>query len=155
MASFYYVPQIRLWLKIKVHAPLLGKVLSAKTVYVENHGSASDAHGICNELKKRGRWEIVQDKANADLILVLSGQKGQSSSGRTATYDSTPAPGMGGAGTWKYGTATSGSADSAHLELVDSNTGESLFSDTGIRPHFIIKELRKHIEEQEKKSKGK
>src|SRR5258707_3326410 len=93
--------------KNKVHAPLPGSVLSAKTVYVENHGSAKDADSAYQELSKWGRWEIVQDRARADLVLILSAQEGQSSSGTTAVYDPTPAPGMGGAGTWKYGTTHS------------------------------------------------
>jgi len=139
----------------KNHSPVYQKVLSAKTVYVENHGSAKDLDRAYDELKKWGRWEILQDKVNADLILVLSGQKGQSSTGQTQTYDPTPAPGMGGAGTWKYGTVTSSSPGSVHLEVVDPKTGESLYADTEVVTKRVIKELRKRIEEQEKEGETK
>lgn len=106
----------------KTRAPLPAKVLSVKSIYVENHGSAKDADRAYDELKKWGRWEIVQDRAKADLVVILPSQEGQYSSGQTQTYDPTPAPGMGGAGTWKYGTTHSASAGSAHLDLLDSKT---------------------------------
>ena len=139
----------------KNHAPLSKKVLSAKTVYIENHGSAKGGDKATQELKKWGRWEIVEDRTKADLVLVLTSQEGESSTGHTQTYDPTPAPGMGGAGTWKYGTTTSSSAGSEHLELVDPKTGTSMYSDTQVSVHKTIAELRKRIEEQEKAEKSK
>jgi hypothetical protein len=139
----------------KTHAPLPAKVLSAKSVYIENHGSAKNADKAYDELKKWGRWEIVQDRAKADLVLMLSAQEGQSSTGQTQTYDPTPAPGMGGAGTWKYGTTHSATGGSTHLELVEAKTGQTLYADTKGTTGRTIKELRKRIEEQEKESKGK
>jgi hypothetical protein len=139
----------------KTRAALPANVLSAKSIYIENHGSAKDADRAYDELKKWGRWEILQDRAKADLVIVLSSQEGEYSSGQTQTYDPTPAPGMGGAGTWKYGTTHSASAGSAHLDLLDSKTGESLYADTGIVTQRVIKELRKRIEEQEKGSQAK
>jgi hypothetical protein len=57
---------------------------------------------------------------------------------------------MGGAGTWKYGTTHSESEGSAHLEVLDPKSGESLYADTQVRSRFIIKELRRRIEDQEK-----
>jgi hypothetical protein len=142
-------------LATKTRAPLPAKVLSAKSIYIENHASARDTDTVHEELKKWGRWEIVQDRAKADLVLVLSAQEGQSSSGTTAVYDPTPAPGMGGAGTWKYGTTHSASGGSTHLELVEAKTGQTLYADTWGTIRRTIKELRKRIEEQEKESKTK
>jgi hypothetical protein len=134
----------------KEHAPLPQKILAAKTMYIENHASAKDADRAYDEFKKWGRWQIVEDRAKADLVLVLSAQEGQSSSGTTATYDPTPAPSMGGAGTWKYGTTHSESDGSAHLELVEEKTGQTLYADTKGTMRRTIRELRKRIEEQEK-----
>jgi hypothetical protein len=44
---------------------------------------------------------------------------------------------------------------SAHLELLDSKTGESLYANMGVVTSRVIKELRKRIEEAEKVSKTK
>jgi hypothetical protein len=62
---------------------------------------------------------------------------------------------MGGAGTWKHGTTQSTGASSEHLELIEAQTGQSLYSDTVGKMHKAITELRKRIEEQEKSSKAK
>jgi len=49
------------------------KILSAKTVYFDNRTGA-DAVGAAAlaQLKKWGRFQIVQDKKSADLVLLLS-----------------------------------------------------------------------------------
>src|SRR5919109_2677599 len=130
----------------KTSAPLSPKILAAKTVYIENHGSAKLKDKAYDELKKWGRWAIVEDRAKANLVLVLSDKEGQTSTGQTQTYDPTPAPGMGGAGTWKYGTETSDSPGSTHLELAEDKTGETLYADTKRTARGIFKELRKRIE---------
>lgn len=80
------------------HAPLPDRVLTAKVVYIENHGPAEVADRAYDELKQWGRFELVSDRSKADLVLAFSVDEGRSSSGRTAVYDPTPAPGMGGAG---------------------------------------------------------
>ena len=139
----------------KTHAPLSPKILTAKTVYVENHGKAKLADRVYDEMKKWGHWEIALDRAKADLILVFSDQEGQSSSGTTAVYDPTPAPGMGGAGTWKYGTTHSATGGSTHLEVVERETRQTLYADTERAPSGITRELKKRIEEESKASSSK
>jgi hypothetical protein len=130
----------------KEQAPLSTTVLAAKTAYIENHGSAKLKDRSYDELKKWGRWQIVEDRTKADIVIVLSSQAEQSSTGQTRTYDPKT-------GDWKYGTETSTSAGSVHLELLDSKTGESLFADTRDNAHIVIALLRKRIEKQEKASK--
>jgi hypothetical protein len=139
----------------KSHAPLSPNILTAKTVYLENHGSAKIADKIYDESKKWGRWEIVEDRSKADLFMVLSSEKGKSSSGTTQTHDPNMKTGTMTTGGWKYGTTNSVTPGSVHLELVDSKTGESLYADTGRAPNGVIRELRKRIEEREKPSKDK
>jgi hypothetical protein len=134
-------------------APLSAQVIAAKTAYVENHGSARLKDRCYNELKKWGRWQIVEDRTKADLVIVLSSQEAQSSTGRTQTYDPSMKTGTMTTGGWKYGTATSETSGSVHLELLDPKTGESLFADTRNNAHIVIVQLRKRIEKQEKTPK--
>jgi len=137
------------------HAPLPAKVLSAKSVYIENHGVARVADQAYEELTKWGRWEIVQDRVKADLVLVLSAEKAQSTTGQTQTYDPNAKTGTMTTGGWKYGTTTSTAPGSVHLEIVESKTGETLYADTERATRGTITELRKRIEEQEKVSSAK
>jgi hypothetical protein len=60
----------------KEHAPLPSQVLAAKTVYVENHGSASVKDATYGDLKKWGRREIIEDRIKADLVIVLRRRRG-------------------------------------------------------------------------------
>jgi len=62
-------------------------------------------------------------------------------------------PNTSGWGGWKYGTETSTTEGSVHLELLDSKTGESLFADTRRNVHIVIALLRKRSEKQEKTPK--
>jgi hypothetical protein len=140
----------------KTHAPLPPKILAAKTVYVENHGSAKLADKAYTELKQWGRFEIVTDRIQADIVLLLSLDEGQTSSGKTQTYDPKANGGYGG---WKYGRIDESSSGSIHIEVLDAKTGETLYSDTKqmnsftSATHGAIKDLRQRIEEQEKASK--
>src|SRR5215469_9091985 len=137
----------------KEHAPISATVITAKTAYVENHGSSKLKDRSYDELKKWGRWQIVEDRTKADLVIALSSQEEQSSTGRTQTYDPSMKTGTMTTGGWKYGTETSTTSGSVHLELLDPKTGESLFADTRDNVHIVIVLLRKRIEKQEKASK--
>lgn len=142
----------------KTHAPLPEKVLTAKTVCIENHGSAKVADEAYDELKKWGRYEIVTDRSKADLILVLSVDEGSTTSGTTSVYH--PPDDKNWGGTWSHGTTHSSSPSYTHMTLFDSKTNEGLYTDTkraGLRSATRegLKELRQRIEEQEKESKAK
>ena len=55
-------------------AMLLGKVLTARTIYVENRTSNSEIQNrVYLELAKWGRFQIVDSPKKADLVLRLSG----------------------------------------------------------------------------------
>jgi len=120
----------------KEHAPLNPKIIAAKTVYIENHGSARLKDKAYDELKKWGRWTIVEERAKADLVIVLSSEEGQSSTGQTQTYDPNMETGTMTTGGWKYGTEDSESSGSAHLELLDSRTENPSMRIRGVRHEF-------------------
>lgn len=59
--------------KSKDHLPLSPQVLSARTVYIDNQsGQANLGDRAFQELKKWGRWQVVTDRKQADLILLLT-----------------------------------------------------------------------------------
>lgn len=55
-------------------APIPRALLAAKTAYMVNEG-ASQKHfdGLANELKKWGRWTLVDDQSAADITITLRG----------------------------------------------------------------------------------
>lgn len=58
------------------HAPLPQKIKTARTVFLSVQTDVADTHldALYSEIKKWGRWEIVDDPAKADLILLMSMQ---------------------------------------------------------------------------------
>ncbi len=59
------------------HIPLAPQVLSAKTVYIDNHtGDQKVADQAYQELQKWGRFEVVSDVTKADLVLYF-GNRGE------------------------------------------------------------------------------
>ena len=70
------------------------RILSAKTVYLENQtGSDSAGNGALAQLKKWGKFQIVPDRKQADLVFLLSadpynGGKLIMSGGQTGSIDS-------------------------------------------------------------------
>ena len=129
------------------NAPLPERIVTAKTVYIENHGSAKLADLAYEELQKWGRFQMVDSAEKADIVLVLSEIQGQSTTGRTATYDPSANGGYGG---WTHGHVHAHSSEYSHLEIHDGKSGETLYADTQVKIGKTIQELRKRIEEQEK-----
>ena len=133
------------------------KILSSKTVYFEDR-TGVDAVGAAAlaELKKWGRFQIVQDKKLADLIFLLSadpynggyiifasGQTGTVDSGGHVQEDRVPnfnrqAP-----------------VRDAYLTVIDPKTGQNLWSDShlwgGLLTGFdsvgarLVKKLEKQV----------
>jgi hypothetical protein len=106
-------------------------ILAAKTVFFEDRtGAPPVAKAALEELRKWGRFQIVVDKSQADLILVLSASppKGDHilySGGQTGTIDSgqmheDPVP--------QY--LSSAPARAAYLTLFDAKSGRSLWTDS-------------------------
>lgn len=56
-------------------AALPAKILNAKTVFVENHSALDEDRArseFFDEVNKWNRWEIVSNRTDADLIVVLT-----------------------------------------------------------------------------------
>jgi hypothetical protein len=109
------------------HSP---RILSAKSVYLNNR-TGSDAVGTnaLGQLKKWGKFRIVADPKQADLIFLLSADpyKGGNiifASGQTGTIDDghvaeDPIPNYNKQSPTRY----------AYLTVIDRNTGDNLWSD--------------------------
>lgn len=138
------------------HAPLPAKVLTAKSVYIENNsGHADIADKTFTQLKAWGRYQIVDDKKKADLVLVLTTSTSQTDTTRAAwvnTYNSKT-------GAWTNGTVntpTTENVDYTRLTVVDPGSGDIMWADQMewsrrySATEELVKELRGRIEEQEK-----
>jgi hypothetical protein len=110
------------------------KILSAKTVFWDDQtGNAAVSGAALAELKKWGRFQIVQDQSQADLILLLSADPfhGGSiilASGQTGSIDANgnvqPDPGP------NHNKATP--ARDAYLTVIVPKTNEVLWSDSHV-----------------------
>jgi len=143
------------------HAPLPSKVMTAKTVYIDNRtGYERFSDRAYDELQKWGRFRVVDSARDADLVFLLSAtvyEGGYVSSGSSQQHGRVD----------DYGNVDiSGSSESSsypvrvgvtHLYVIDPGSGENLWSDTkrwgnlftGFRSatRSLIKELRERIEE--------
>lgn len=141
------------------HAPLPQKVINAKTVYIDNRsGYANIADKAYDELQKWGRFRIIGDVKDADLVLLFSASSYHGGYTSTATVFSNTNEYSG--NTQTTGTVTSNTApqiiSETHLTLIDPKTGESIWSDSREWGRFrsatrgLLKDLRKRMTEQEK-----
>lgn len=145
------------------HAPLPAKVLAARAVYLDNRtGYEKFADRAYDELEKWGRFRVVDNVKDADLVLLLSASVyhgGYVTSGTSQQHGTVDDYGN----VDLYGTSQSTSVrvrvGYTHLYVIDPKTGESLWSDTkrwgnlltGFRSatRGLVKELRERIEESE------
>jgi hypothetical protein len=113
--------------KQMAHSP---SILNAKTFYFENQtGSDSVGKSALDELKKWGKYKLVSDKKDADLIFLLSADPYRGgelllASGQTGTIqdghlheDTVP----------NY--TKSSPTREVYLTVIDSTTGANLWSD--------------------------
>jgi len=62
------------------YAPLPVQIVSAKTVYLINEtGKAKFGDAVYKQIKTWNRWQIITDKAQADLVLVVTDRGGMKS----------------------------------------------------------------------------
>jgi hypothetical protein len=62
------------------YAPLPDQIVNAKAVFLVNEtGKAKFGDAIYKQVKTWNRWQVVTDKAQADLILVATNKGGMSS----------------------------------------------------------------------------
>ena len=117
----------------QIHPPpkISPKIHAAKTVFFDDQtGVPAVGKDALAQLKKWGRFQIVTDKSQADLILLLSASPPKGghviySGGQTGTIDSgqiheDPVPNY----------LSSGPARAAYLTVVDAKTGKSLWTDS-------------------------
>src|SRR5713226_10235517 len=139
------------------HSTLAPRIVSAKSVYFDDQsGVAAVGDKTLHQLKRWGRFQVVQDRKRADLIILLSAQQYNGgylivSGGQTGTIqdghiemDRVP----------KYNKPVT--ARYAYLTVIDPTTGESLWSDShpwgGLLTGFnsagerLINRLKKEIE---------
>jgi hypothetical protein len=72
------------------YAPLPDQIVKAKTVFLTNEtGKARFGDAVYKQIKTWNRWQVVTDKTQADIVLVLSDKGGASSMNPSyyLTYD--------------------------------------------------------------------
>jgi hypothetical protein len=132
-----FIPNIR---ASEHHAPLPDKVLSAKTVYIDNRTGFEEAADHCYDaLKKWGRYTITGDKSKSDLVFLLEGN--HETRGAYVPHDS--------------GVVTTIRRSATSLSVIDPSNGDVLWSDTQYAPRgskagSLVAELRKRVEASEK-----
>jgi hypothetical protein len=133
------------------HLPLPPQVMGAKTVYIDNQSGEARIGDRCyTQLEKWGRFKIVQDRKQADLILLLSAHeytRGYVTSGgdSVSTVSTTGSINAATIGDQTTGTVnTTGSVNTTsnprytrpvtvgytYLTVVDPKTGEGLWNDS-------------------------
>lgn len=146
--------------KDKNHLPLSPVVVSAKTVYIDDQsGMAKLGDRAHEQLNKWGRLHVIQDRNQADLILLLSAH--EYSGGYVTTGGGTAGrvDESGNINTTNNPTYTTPvSVGYTYVTLIDPKTGDSLWSDskrwgnlyTGFHSATkgLIDELMKRINEQ-------
>lgn len=140
------------------HADLSTRILSAKTIYFDDRsGAPASGKKALEQLKKWGRYQIVQDRKQADLVFLFSADPYKGgyiiiSGGQTATVQDDgrievdPIP--------TYNKLSP--VRDAYLTVIDPRTGESLWSDShvwgGLLTGFdtagerLVNKLKKQVE---------
>lgn len=120
--------------------PLPAQVMSAHTVFLDNRASAKIGDAVYTELRKWGRFALVDSAGKADLILLVTTQQ-------YIDEDSASVAG-------KIIDSTS-TENSLHISFLDPKNNNPIWSDT--RPYAttigaarLIKSLRARMREQEK-----
>ena len=147
----------------ETHAPLPSAVLTAKTIYVDNQsGVAVMGDRAYDELRKWGRFEIVDNPQKADMVLLLSVTSYDAGYVLNGTGQTVGAnDGSTNSQVYSEGEARHVEIPDAHVTLIDPKTGTRLWSDVrraGVyksATRELVKELRDRISEQEKAAKKK
>jgi hypothetical protein len=143
------------------YAPMPDRVLKAKTVYLDDQsGYPGVGDKAYQELTKWGRFKVVNNRKDADLILLISARA------YTGGYLTTSTGQVSATGGGVYGQATSVGvplvAIFGYLTFIDPGNGELVWSEVkrarwsgGHTVHIMFDELRKRVAEQESVSSGK
>ena len=142
--------------------PLPASVFTAKKVFIDNQtGMAKLGDRAYEELTKWGRFQIVADRKEADLIFLLTAKEHDggyitTGGGQTGTVDSS-----GNINTTSNPTYTTNvTVGYTYLTVFDAKSGDNLWSDskkwgnlyTGFHSATkgLIDELKKRMDEQSK-----
>jgi hypothetical protein len=117
------------------HAPLPASVIAAKTVYIDNQtGHAEITDRAYEALSKWGRFKILKDAKDADLVLRITADTAGRPTPPHNDIDVSPTP--------------------IHFSVLDQNNTELWFAAKNMPFHsqtrLDIDEFKKRIEEQEK-----
>ena len=137
------------------HAPLPAKVMKATTVYIQNQtNDPAIADRAYTQLKSWGRYQVVDSKEHADVLLVFAltqSQKQRSGSGFVSLYNSQT-------NAYTYGSIPGGSSTITRaltlMQVVDPKTSDVLWADEQPWRHKhsgtqkLVLALRQRIEEQ-------
>jgi hypothetical protein len=142
------------------HAPLPAKVLTAKTVFIQNDSSYADlADKAYTQLKAWGRFQVVDAKEKADLILVLTSASTQTQGSGSEWMSMC---------NFQTGACAGGSVPSSktntwnfsRVKLIDASTGDTAWADQMVwgakysATVELVKALRQRIEEQERQNQS-
>src|SRR5947208_8102328 len=62
------------------YAPLPSQIVSAKTVFILNEtGKAKFGDAVYKQIKTWNRWQVITDKNQADIVLVVTDKGGMKS----------------------------------------------------------------------------
>ena len=133
------------------HLPLPPQISKATTVYIDNQSGIAKLGDRCyTEVEKWGRFKVVQNPKDADLVLLLSAKEYTrgyvtSGGGSTSTVNTTGNIDATTTGTQTTGTVnTSGTVNTTteptytspvtvgytYLTVIDPKTGDNLWSDS-------------------------
>jgi hypothetical protein len=131
--------------KEKNHVPLPAEVINAKSVYIDNQSEEADVgEKARDKLRKWGRFQIISDRAQADLIFVFSTSAYSSYATSTPPY------------------STEVEANYTYLTIIDGKSGQhlwntsqkwgNLYSGYHSATRGLLNDLKKRVEEQVAKS---
>jgi hypothetical protein len=139
--------------------PLPQQVFTAKAIYIDNRSGVADlGDKAYDELRKWGRFQIVDSAAKADVVLLLSASEyisGYSLGSYHNTSGSADSYGNVNAQTYGSGSSHAIFSGTTYITIVDPKGGAPLWSDARAWGRWksatrgLIKELRERMEQQE------
>jgi hypothetical protein len=138
--------------------PLPAQLVQAKTIYIDNRSGLADIGDRCyDELRKWGRFQVVDSPQKADIVLLFSASRyisGYSSGAYQTTNGSIDSGGNISTQTYGNGSSHAIVRGTTYVTVVDPKDGSSLWSDArawGFKSatRGLVKELRDRIEHQE------
>lgn len=144
----------------KVHAPLPDALINAKSVYIDNQSRPKILDRAYAELKKWGRYTVVQNSADADIVLVLRVVDTGSSVHSGSANGSSWTDSQGHTYAYASGGGSTNEVYAPHIDIVDRKTNTQLWIDSRVPGNWrwskgdsglvaeMIQDWRKRTEEQ-------